>query len=112
RPSAQDEQAQVVLLLGAEAIESEEGERANQAGAGGRLQSVGAATKLDVEVEYVGRHRPAQRAEAAEFGARVEGHKQGVAPDRERWLGPELPAPYPPSLSRDEIARDHAHGPR
>src|SRR5262249_39270134 len=108
RAAAQHERAQVVLLLTTETVESEIGQRADQAGTGGRLQSVGTIAKFGKEGENVRRHPPTESTKTAKLGRCIEGHEQRVGPDRKWRCRSELAAPQLPSLSRYEVARDHA----
>ena len=94
--------------LRTDGVEPEIGQCADQAGASGRWEAIGAVAKFREQVENIGRHRPAQSTEAAEFGAGVVRHKQGVRPDRERWCRPKFSAPQTPGLSAAQFLRHHA----
>ena len=74
--------------------------------------AVGASAEFGEEVEDIFRLRPAQRAEAAEFGARVVGNQHRVVIERERRLRSELALPQPPGLTAAQFFRHHADRPR
>ena len=85
RPAADGDVPHLVLFGGANAVEFEIRQRADQASTGRCREAIGAVAKLDEEVENVGWLRPAQAFEATQLGTGVKRDKQVVRADRERW---------------------------
>ena len=97
------------LLFGrADGVEAEVGQRAQQAGAGGRREPVGPVPEFREQIEDAGRHRPAESAVAAELGAGVVGDEQRVGVDRIWRRRPELVAPEPDRAARSQLLGDQA----
>ena len=113
RSAGAGELLHLTLFLGADRLQPEIDEGAELPAAVRKVEAAREVLKLGAEVDDPGRHRPAERQDAADFGARVVSEKEVVGPGAVRARPGAFDVdPFADGPAADYVAGDDAkrHG--
>src|SRR6516225_2243896 len=87
-------------------VETEIDRRTDEASTGWGFQAISAETKLDIEIENIGRHRPTTRNKIAPLGTRIICDPKRIVSDGKWRSRSELVSPNPHDFASAKLLED------